>query len=373
MKNRKFAYWFTVLLLVMLFSFSSAMGTLADISTPSGEVVDIDKLCSLQLILQEEGQVFPDRTVSIYRFADLVEPGKFALSPNYAGYPVSVQDISTDDEWKALAETIEGYVVADKKAPDYTGTTDQKGSVFFDNLKSGMYLIREPRIPENAIYCFDTYVLCLPAVDKSGAALYDVTTYPKPGDISKIPHDPGEDLNPDNIKAFRVVKQWKDSTGVNRPKEITVEIYCDDTLKDTVTLSAKDNWMYTWKASMLHRWLVVERSVSDFYLVSVDREDYAFYITNTEKQSTPQPPTAPTTTPTTKPSTNPSTNPTEPGQISDSGDSQVSQDRPNNDKPVRPTPYTGDSFNAWLWIALLVVSGVILMWFGSAGRKERHE
>ena len=88
----------------------------------------------------------------------------------------------------------------------------------------------------------------------------------------------------------RVQKRW-DDTGYSsrRPASVTVELYCDSSLYDTVTLTAANGWRYTWEnlpakdsVGRPHTWTLRERAV-DGYESAVWTQGDTFLVRNTYK------------------------------------------------------------------------------------------
>ncbi len=88
-----------------------------------------------------------------------------------------------------------------------------------------------------------------------------------------------------------VVKDWVDSGfEADRPDTITVELYKDGTLYDTVYLSAATGWQYKWDKLPLGNYTVVEKTVPEHYTATVTGDGSTFVITNTHdipKDDTP--------------------------------------------------------------------------------------
>lgn len=79
-----------------------------------------------------------------------------------------------------------------------------------------------------------------------------------------------------------VVKKWVDD-GEDRPVSVTVQLLKDGEVYETVTLSAENNWSYTWKElSGEFQWSVVESNVPKGYVASYSQNNGVVTITNTE-------------------------------------------------------------------------------------------
>lgn len=82
-------------------------------------------------------------------------------------------------------------------------------------------------------------------------------------------------------QSLTVKKVWSDN-GKNRPTSVTVTLYNGDTKVDTVTLSASNNWTYTWQElDGLGDWSVKEINVPNGYKATYKTKDGVTTITNT--------------------------------------------------------------------------------------------
>lgn len=78
-----------------------------------------------------------------------------------------------------------------------------------------------------------------------------------------------------------VKKVWDDS-GKDRPTSVTVQLYENGTVRDTVTLSAGNNWMYTWNdLAGDSTWDVKERNIPKGYTAYYSRTGNTITVTNT--------------------------------------------------------------------------------------------
>jgi hypothetical protein len=116
------------------------------------------------------------------------------------------------------------------------------------------------------------------------------------------PNDPGKPNKPDKPSGStgtvrKVVKKTWDDKGYERqrPSSIKVQLMRNGAVHETVTLSANNNWQYTWSSLQAKdssgkeiRWTVKEVDVSG-YIVNIDQHGDTFLITNAPvKPSLPQ-------------------------------------------------------------------------------------
>ena len=118
-----------------------------------------------------------------------------------------------------------------------------------------------------------------------------------------------------------------------------MELLRNGKVYDTVKLSEKNNWRYTWlDLDADARWSVTEKTVSG-YTVSITREGITFVVTNTKKPERTDTPDTPV-----KPS-----NPSKPSS------------------PAKPTlPQTGA---VWWHVEALALSGLVFLILGALDRK----
>lgn len=123
--------------------------------------------------------------------------------------------------------------------------------------------------------------------DLTDAYSWSVDEAAIPDEYSKSIENDGNDWTitnsrtPKNVE-LTVTKAWKHNGGKNLPTSISVALYKDGELYETVTLSAENSWTYTWDdltdASV---WSIDETDVPAGYTKEITVDGYAFVITNT--------------------------------------------------------------------------------------------
>lgn len=270
----------------------------------------------LTLCYQKEEQVFSDLPISIYRVAEAFPDGTFELIDPFASYPVNIHNITMQEQWNNIAETLSSYIVANQLAPYRTERTDKTGTATFEHLETGLYLIREIVAENNTgTYIFNQFMVYLPTPQLDGSFDYTVEAQPKCANY--VPKT-----------EYRVTKLWQDAGNQDdRPDQITVDIYKDGTLQESQILNASNNWSYVWYVSEedYSEWTVAERDVSDNYTVTVQQNNSSFSIINTH----------------------------------------------DSDSDISDTPPTGDSTSLLPWILTMCISGIMLIIAGMYGRRKR--
>lgn len=271
-----------------------------------------DVKASLTLHYQKDGAAFGDLQVGIYRIAEAFPDGSFQLIEPFASYPLNIHDITTQEQWNQVAQTVYSYIVSDQIAPDREKVTDENGAVCYTYLDTGLYFVREVVAENtNGTYIFNQFMVYVPTPQQDGNYIYTVEVKPKCTNF--VPKS-----------RYNVTKLWQDGGNQTlRPKEVTVDIYRDGVLYETQILCADNNWSYTWYVfgEDHSKWTVAERVVQDNYTVTIQQNGSHFSIINS-RQTTPE------------------------------------------------TPQTGDSFTPLLWILLMCFSGIMLVILGFYSRRR---
>ena len=288
---------------------------LSPLSTWAAGPLDVSREASLTLEYSQDGRGFAGLDVAIYRVASVDAACNYTLCGDFADVPVSLTGIRSQYQWRQITSTLVNYAVADAIAPTVTGATDENGIVVFSGLQTGLYLIRSVTVTEGYdTYIFEDFMSVLPRPDEQDVYQYDVVARPK---FTKHTQQPEE------IER-KVVKLWKDEGAVDkRPASVEVDIFKNGELHSAQTLSAENNWSYSWKApDDGSQWHAAEREVSEHYTVTVTAEGNTIVITNTYEGEEP------------------------------------------------PVPDTGDSMVLWPYILVMAICGMLLLVLG-LGRKGK--
>lgn len=232
--------------------------------------LDNSQPCSLTLHYSREGTAFSGLEIVLYRVAAFSDDGSYALTGAFSGYSVKIHDITTQKEWQEAAQTLRSYVFGDQISSTATAVTGEDGTVKFENLQTGLYLVvSQDAQTEEGLLRFREFLIFLPTPGQDGTFQYDLEAKPKHGDV--IPQT-----------AYSVIKLWKDSANPDaRPQGITVDILKDGIRYETVVLNTENNWSYSWTTTDLDSvWSVVERDVPGDYTVVITNGDNVFTITN---------------------------------------------------------------------------------------------
>lgn len=214
--------------------------------------------------------------------------GSFGLIDPFASYPFNIDNITTQEQWHHVAQTVYSYIVADHVTADREAQTDAKGTVCFSDLEIGLYFVREV-VAENTdgTYVFNQFMVYVSTPRSDGSYNYDVEAKPKCTNF--VPKN-----------QYSVTKLWQDGGNHSiRPKEVVVDIYKDGALYETQILSTDNNWTYVWHVSGddQAQWTVAERTVPDIYTVTIQQNGSRFSVINTYQTAAQTPPTGETSTP----------------------------------------------------------------------------
>lgn len=258
--------------------------------------IDLDQDVGLTITYQDHGTPLSGAVFNIYLVATVNAYGELTVAENFAQFNVQIKG-REDEAWRALASTLEGYVLRDNISPTDRGKTNDKGVVSFPtagkSLKTGLYLVLGQRHTQNG-YRYDPapFMVMLPGLNQENNDwIYNVAVNAK-YDSSIIPDTPD-----DATISRKVLKVWEDDGYEKaRPKEVMIQLLRDGKVYDTVTLNAANDWRYTWaKLSDRYTWTVVEKELEG-YTVEVAREGITFVVTNTydPTPTTPSTPNTPT-------------------------------------------------------------------------------
>lgn len=286
------------------------------------EAIVPDRACTLTLSYRCGGAALPGVAVKLYKIADVSADFQYTLTSPFASTGLALNSIQHSGEWNAVRATLEVHIMANRTAETRSATTGSDGLAHFDALTPGLYLAISGDVPD----CyFDSALIALPGLGADGLWQYDVTASPK--------GQPLPPVAPDEMLEYRLLKLWKgDEEHDARPQSIVVDIFKNGELDHTVTLSAENNWAYSWTAPADGAsWHVTEAGVPEGYVLTVEKRDAMFILTNT-------------LTPT---------------------------DPPGGDVPPADSPETGDNPHMLLYTALMYISGIALVILGITGKRKR--
>ncbi len=214
----------------------------------------------------------------LYRIASMDEDAVCKLLPPYDGYPIIIDPEATSAQWQTMADTLARYILTDQVQPLAT-VTSSNGLAIFPNLQTGLYLVLGDVLVQDGLRYIPTpTLLSIPTRQADGSWQYESCSTPK-WDIERIETLP-----------LQVIKTWQDGDAADRPLDVTIQLYGNGELHDTVLLSKANNWRHTWEAlDTAITWTVIERPVPDGYTVSIQEAEGLVMVTNTRDEPVPSP------------------------------------------------------------------------------------
>lgn len=229
----------------------------------------------ITLICRQDETILNGMEWTLYRVGTR-EDTCIRFAPEFSKYRMDLGDLSAQ-AIESAAKTIEGYVVESNLSPIAHGTTDSTGELEFGGLDNGLYLATGKVLKVNEKYYVPSTLLI--EVNNADASLsYDA--YPKFYYATLS----GE------AKNYTVKKVWIDNDDLfeKRPVYVTVDLYKDGILNDTVTLNEENNWEYTWRSlDIASEWLAVEREIPVKYEVMIDYNQTQYLIKNSYNPDIP--------------------------------------------------------------------------------------
>lgn len=241
----------------------------------SGVTAADNETFSIDIFYHDNGKALEGAEFSVFMIATADETGDITVTEQFSEYPVNLN--SDSDISRALASTLEGFVLRDSLTPFKTGEIDSKGSLLISSknsqLRRGVYLIIGKRFfSDDRMYDPAPFIISLPSYDEDTGILasdvaiqakFDVATFWLEG----------------SSVSRRALKIW--SGNDPHPDEVTVELLRDGEVFDTAVLNSSNGWTHEWNnLNGKYRWLLTE-SVPQGYDVTVIREGITFVVTNT--------------------------------------------------------------------------------------------
>ncbi len=194
----------------------------------------------------------------------------FVLDERFDSYSIVIDDFS-DDAMAAYAKTLENIVVLEPETfiPTQQGATDVNGQLTFDRLADGLYLVcGEILEAENSVYIPSALLFEISGTHES----MDWNAYPK------VEYHTRSDLEVN----YTVKKVWLNANDepCDPTTTITVEIYRDLELYDTVVLSEQNQWTYEWKDFDFYTFRVKEVVIPEGFTVQYASNETQYLIKN---------------------------------------------------------------------------------------------
>lgn len=312
---------------------------------------------SIKLICRRDNTILTGMKWRLYRIGER-SGDKIVLTGDFAEYPVDMDGI-TEENVEQKAKTLESYAVADSIAPVGSGETDENGELKFNGLSSGVYLAVGRILNIGHTYYVPSSLL-LEANDTDISFSYDAYpkfTYATLGG---------------SVGSYTVRKVWvNDSPGsVAHPTYVTVDLFRNEELYDTVVLNEENNWEYRWRdLEPINDWHVAERDIPVDYTVLIDFNSTQFLIKNSFRS------TDISTTTTTATATGTTTS-TEIGQTTRISTTATAITQSSATKPPTTTiklPPLIQTGQLWWPVIPLSAGGLVLISLGTLIKNKKDE
>lgn len=244
--------------------------------------VDETQAGSLSVTYADEGVGVAGASVELRRVASVHDFASFSLLDAYADYGLDFEPENSEG-WRALAQTIAGYVARDGIEPDASAVTGEDGTVSFANLELGLYLVTSDEVEhEGVIYTQEPALVSVPMENDADAWVYDATS------VLKFEKRVAPQEEAVSVSA---VKLWVGDDEKTRPLSVGVQLLDDGEVIDEQILSSENGWTHTWDGlDAAGSWSVVESEVPEGYTGTVRREGDAFVVENRAKRSSTEVP-----------------------------------------------------------------------------------
>ncbi len=229
---------------------------------------------TLTVCYKNEETILSGMQCQIYRVGHR-ENNDYVFDGAFANYRLTFGDMDKPmKEWDSetigtLAATLRVYAVTDKLPNDGEGVTDENGNITFTGLEDGLYLVcgNNLKIEEY------TYKPSAVFFEMRGEENANLVAFPK-----IVLRTLSE-----KVSNYSVRKEWANDEEQpwNRSTSVSVELFCDGELYETVELSDKNNWRYSWQDTPEHEWSVREKDIPENYTVGYQEKETWYIIVNT--------------------------------------------------------------------------------------------
>ncbi len=235
---------------------------------PNQCIGESEQLHSIKLICHNDDIILTGMEWNLYRIGER-HIDKIVLSGAFSDYPVDMSDLS-EENVEQIAKTLESYAVADDISPVMSGATDGAGELSFDSLSRGVYLAVGKKLKIDYT-CYVASSLILEVRDSDVSFSYDA--FPK----FKYATLGSEQMS------YTVRKVWINDTSesVEYPPNVTIDLFKNGELYDTVILNTDNKWEHHWTdLDNSNKWYVVERNIPVNYTVLIDFNSTQYIIKN---------------------------------------------------------------------------------------------
>lgn len=211
---------------------------------------------------------------SLYHVSTVDESGELTPTERFS-FHAEALDIrgKNDAAWTKLANTLEQKIVLSNSIrPDFSAVCGTDGTVCFENLPLGLYLVTSSNLELNGyVYSVDPFFVLLPTQN----AASNTWNYAVSVNAKAVQYPVRMD--------YEVLKIWKDECHENQhPESIEIVLWQDGKEFDRITLPENGHWSHTWSGlDVHHKWMVTETQQPGYAQPDITREGQTFVVTNT--------------------------------------------------------------------------------------------
>ena len=132
--NRLIAILLSVIMIIMVAFFSAPL-------VYGLEAFSDDEPITLMGKFTGQASSVPGITLWAYKVADMDSEANFTVDETFMEYAIDYSQISNQEQWRTISETLHAYIARDGIKADYKATTDENGTAYFGEVEPGLYLI----------------------------------------------------------------------------------------------------------------------------------------------------------------------------------------------------------------------------------------
>lgn len=224
---------------------------------------------TLTLICREDGDNIAGMTWRLYKVGKK-QDGNYVPEGKFVDYPVDLSKImESSDSMTEAASTLSNFALLDGITCYDADKTNNSGYLTFSGLESGLYLVVGAKIKVGSITYFPTPFL----IETDGRSESTQNCYPKFLVKNTLPGA---------TEKFILRKVWANADGLPDGKpNLTIGIYKDYELYETIQLTEADNWTYSWEGDPSSDWRVKELIIPSGCYVMYRNNETQYVIMNT--------------------------------------------------------------------------------------------
>lgn len=225
--------------------------------------VDFDRLGSISVTLVDRDGKTPitGAELSLYYVATVTLNSSQNLSYNFTD---TFKDCGCALDDPALSVKLEA-LIEENSLYGKKLLTDAQGSAVFDNLRLGLYFVRQTNTVAGYAPC-TSFLVTVPNQNTDGY-VYDVNASPKT-DIARLTD-------------ITVRKVWNTGASAKATDSVTIQLLKDDAVVETAILNAQNNWQVTYTdMPESDGYSILETDIPKGFTATYSQNGYVFTVTN---------------------------------------------------------------------------------------------